>query len=96
MSAHAWTPISIARWKVSDAIAKARAALLALVTAVACSSHPTPMAAPAGSTITIPVSSEAVQQLEVGYGSTLLAAAGRYDLQRGELRFHLPMPLPQP
>lgn len=71
-----------------DARCRVSAILLMLATAAACSSDPTPMAAPAGSTITIPVSSDALQQQEIGHGSELLAAVGRYDLQRGELRFH--------
>lgn len=53
-----------------------------------CASDPLPLAAQAGATIALPISSEQAQEQEIGYGSTLLEQAGRYDLQRGELRFH--------
>jgi hypothetical protein len=71
---------------------RTRSLILVLVAgaaaAVGCTSAPLPLAAQAGATIAIPVASEVAQEHEIGYGSTLLAEVGRYDLQRGELQFH--------
>jgi hypothetical protein len=56
--------------------------------AIGCTSDPLPLAAQAGATIALPISGEALQEQEIGYGGTLLAEVGRYDFQRGELEFH--------
>ncbi len=71
----------------------ARAFALALLAAAGvlpgCSSRPLPLTAQAGSSVAIALAGEAVMGNVVGYGSQVLAAVGRHDDQRGELRFVL-------
>jgi hypothetical protein len=54
-----------------------------------CSARPLPLSVQAGASVAIALAGEAALGDAVGYGGELLAASGRHDDQRGELRFVL-------